>query len=105
MKLSDLTLSELKAIQNIFLSKYKEYYGIPGILYIRYNNQEDPCILWKGKEFSCYYVEDTMRERFVEDTNSEDEAEFAKYMFDNKDEVYYLCDLVVENLTNGTIRF
>ncbi len=70
------------------------WYGIPEIKFYFYNTQSDPEIEYKGKRCSCYIIEDTMWERFNEDGFS-DSTEFEKYMIENKDTVYELCELAL----------
>lgn len=76
-------------------AKSPDWYGIPGVKFIWRGWYSDPEIEYKRKRCSCYIVEDTMWERFREETNSEDEEMFDKYMLDNKDEVYELCELAL----------
>lgn len=78
--------------------EYPYWYGIEGIGFIFQNCWADPLIEYKGKQFSCFYVEDAMWEEFREDHPHGTEEEFDQYMRDNKDEVYELC----ENIVNYT---
>lgn len=77
------------------LAKLPDWYGISGIKFIWHNEWTDSEIEYKGKRCSCYIVENTMWERFREEINSEDEKMFGKYMLDNKDDVYELCELAL----------
>lgn len=83
------------------LEDYPDWYGIEGIKFIWHGEWADPTIVYKGKEFSCYYVEDTMWERFTHDDDDnfiperdQDFDGFYKYMLENKDEVYELCEAI-----------
>ena len=73
---------------------YPLWYGIKDIYFIWHNEWSDPEIEYKGKRCSCFVVEDTMWERFHEDDLS-DPTEFPRYMMENKDEVYELCELAL----------
>lgn len=93
--MSKIDYSAAMEILKIFEDKPKGlWYGIPGINFYFYNTQTDPEIEYKGRRCSCYIVEDTMWERFHEDDLS-DPSEFPRYMMENKDEVYELCELAL----------
>lgn len=85
------------------LEDYPDWYGIPNIKFIWHNTQSDPTLVYKGKEFSQYYVEDTMWYRFTHDDDDnfiserdQDFDGFDKYMLENKDDVYELCDAIIK---------
>ena len=73
----------------------KNWYGIPDILFIWRGAYNDPLIEYKGRQCSCYIVEDTMWQRFEEDENSDDEYKFSEYMRNHPDDVYELCELAL----------
>ena len=77
-----------------YKKKYPLWYGIPGIKFIFVNEWADPLIEYKGRRCSCFIIEDTMLERFHEDDLSDPE-EFGRYMQENADEVYELCELAL----------
>lgn len=84
------------------LEDYPNWYGIENIKFIWHNEWADPTLVYKGKEFSCSYVEDTMWERYTHDDDGnyikergDDLDGFDKYMLENKDEVYELCEAII----------
>lgn len=87
-----------KGVWDLEPAEYPCWYGIENIGFIFVNCWADPLIEYKGKQFSCFYVEDTMWEEFREDHPHGTDEEFDQYMRDNKDEVYELC----ENIVNYT---
>ena len=84
------------------LAKLPDYYGIKGIKFIWHNCWADPEIEYKGRRCSCYCIEDVMWDRWTHDENDnfipereKDEDGFCKYMLDNADEVYELCETIL----------
>lgn len=84
------------------LEDYPDWYGIPNIKFIWHNSQTDPTLVYKGKEFSQYLVEDTMWFRFTHDDDDnfikerdQDFDGFEKYMLESKDDVYELCEAII----------
>lgn len=86
------------------LDELPNWYGIEGIKFQYINDWADPRIWYKGKDCSCYVVEDTMWERFWEDmgeevmeamTETERMGIFKSYMLDNADEVRELCEVAL----------
>ena len=79
--------------------KYPDWYGIPNIGFIYHNDWTDPEIEYEGEILNSYIVEDSMWSIYTEDceeTGKEPNIdEFADYMKDNTDEVYYLIELAL----------
>lgn len=92
--MKEFYIDKMYEIFQILEKKYPNWYGIDGIKFIWHNEWADQEIEYKGRRCSCYVVEDTMWERFHEDDLS-DPDEFARYMRENKDEVYELCELAL----------
>ena len=84
-----------------------DWYGIEGIKFQFINTQTDPRIWYKGRDCSCYDVEDTVWEWFredhgrayfgpIEETEVSDVGkQFSEYMLENADEVRSLCEEVL----------
>lgn len=103
---SQMPLSELKSLAKVLgwdketeHEKLPNWYGIPNIKFIWINTQADPLIEYKGRRCSCYVVEDTMWYYYTHDDDDNEipaelckEEDFAKYMQDNKEMVYELCE-------------
>ena len=97
--ISKMTLSELKAVADIldiYNEKKPDWFDIPGIKFIWHNEWSDPELQYEGKLVSCTDVQDTMWERFYEDTGSEDEEEFAHYIHSHVDEVKELIEHILK---------
>lgn len=99
MKLEEMSTKELKSIlfvlEEMEKREYPLWYGIPGIRFIWHNEWSDPEIEYKGEKCSCYIVEDSMWEMFRDETGSENPDEFEKYMQENADLVYELCEMAL----------
>lgn len=91
----DKTLDFSNGIAKVVPRQYPEWYGIKDIGFISLNEWSDPQIEYKGKQCSCYIVEDSMWERYKEDTGKEDYNDFAQYMMLNEDVVYELCEMAL----------
>ena len=79
-----------------------DWYGIEGIKFQFINTQTDPRIWYKGRDCSCYDVENTMWDRWLyenEDYNpsirENDYVGFERYMLDHAEEVKGLCDWIL----------
>ena len=105
-RISQISMSELIAVNKMFecadfTDRYRgDWYGIEELKLMWNGTQSDPTILYKGKECSCYIMEDTMWERYNEECEENgikpDENEgFGNYMRENKDEVIYLTELAL----------
>ena len=82
--------------------KLPDWYGIEGIKFLWRGAWSDPLIEYKGRQCSCYIVEDTMWERWTHDDNGnyipgrgDDNQGFENYMRENSDEVRELCELAL----------
>ena len=87
----------------IFKAKdYPNWYGIPNIGFIWRGSWSDPYIEYKDKQFNSYIVEDTMWSRYREECDElgidANEDDFDVYMLSHKDDVYELCDLVINGM-------
>lgn len=74
------------------------FYGIKPIIFIWNGAYSDPQISYHGKIFNYFTLEDTMWERFMEDTKAiecygVDDLGFAKYVFDHKEDVFELLEM------------
>ena len=104
--LSDKQIADLRWSNALFgsgVSPISNWYGIKGIKFIYLNDWCDPLIEYKGKRFSCYYVEDSMWEEWVHDDDGNviperegDSDGFAEFMKQNADEVITLCEEIIE---------
>lgn len=90
-----------KANGLVTFDQLPNWYGIEGIRFQYINDNTDPRIWYKGRDCSCYVVEDTMWDRFHEDmgedamealTIGEQYGIFASFMEDNADDVKELCE-------------
>ena len=77
------------------MSRLPNWYGIKGIKYRFINEWADPEIIYKGRRCSCYVVEDTMWERFLEEGNPQDIDAFDAYMLEHADNVRELCEIAL----------
>lgn len=101
------TLERDNSIEGILFRKMKElpdWYGLTGVGFIWHGEWNDPEIEYKGKRINATIVEDTMWERWIRDDDGRlidgresDDDGFKKFMLDNKDEVYELIELAMEN--------
>ena len=82
--------------------EYPNWYGIEGIGFIWRGNWADPEIEYKGKVINSVIVESTMWERYREEQSEKgkraDEDGFGDYMRNNKEEVFELIELAIEEL-------
>lgn len=79
--------------------EYPDWYGIPDIGFIYYNDWVDPYIEYDGECLNSHIVEDSMWEMYNEDCN-EDGIEpniddFADYMRNHAYDVYYLIGIAL----------
>lgn len=95
---TELFFNTSKGAWDIKPKEYPCWYGIEDIGFKFVNMYADPLIEYKGKQFSCFYVEDAMWSWFQEDCPHGTEKEFEQYMRDHKADVYELC----ENIVNYT---
>lgn len=80
------------------LAERPDYCGIPGIKFIFHNTWADPTLIYKGEEFNVHDVEDTLWGWFCDDGYGDaDEDYFGDYVFEHKDEVYWLLDEILES--------
>lgn len=75
--------------------EYPCWYGIENIGFIFINCWADPLIEYKGKQFSCFYVEDAMWQWYTEENPHGSEEDFAKFMLDHKEDVYEYCENII----------
>lgn len=96
------TLTSIKGQIILKPKEYPDWYGIPNIGFIWKGTQSDPYLEYNGKRFNSHIVEDTMWERYHIDCEENgikpSEDDFAEYMLSHKEEVYELCDLVIEQI-------
>ncbi len=89
-------LKEMKWDKESEYNALPNWYGIEGIKFKWHGEWSDPGIIYKGRECSCYIVEDTMWERYKEENGEyADESLFEQYMRNNADEVKELCKLAL----------
>lgn len=72
-----------------------DWYGIEGIKFQFINTQTDPRIWYKGRDCSCYDVEDTMWEDYLHDGGNENGDDFERYMQFYADDVKELCETIL----------
>ena len=73
------------------------WYGIQDIGFVWRGEYSDPELEYQGRRINMYAVEVIMWIYFMEDTGSEDEEEFAKYVLENVQDVYDILNSVIEN--------
>lgn len=79
------------------LEAAKNWYGIPGIKFIFWNEWSDPGIVYKNHYINSFIVEDSMWEVFSEEVGMNDEYSFTQFMLDNKEQVYEFCEVAIGN--------
>ena len=79
--------------------KYPDWYGIPNIGFIYHNDWTDPEIEYDGEILNSHIVEDTMWESYNKDCEEMKKEpnidEFADYMREHADDVYYFIGLAL----------
>ena len=71
------------------------WYSIPDIGFLYHGEWSDPELEYKGVRVNLHDVEDTMWDYFQDETGSEDEDEFAKYVLENVQDVYDILNELV----------
>lgn len=93
-----MTMSELKAIENIFAREKKWFYGIEGIQIIDRGEWSDPALIYKDKEISWFNMEDSLYNNFLEDGGKDGNYKaFLEYVQTNKEMVFEIADYLYEN--------
>ena len=72
-----------------------KWYGIPDIGFLWHGEWSDPELEYKGVRVNLHDVEDTMWDYFQDETGSEYEDEFAKYVLENVHDVYDILNELV----------
>ena len=100
------TLERENSIKGMLFGKMKElpnWYGFTDIGFVWHNEWSDPEIEYKGKRINANIIKDSMWERWIYnndgnliDGRENDVEGFEKFMLDNKDEVYELIELAME---------
>lgn len=79
--------------------EYPDWYGIPNIGFIYHNDWADPEIEYDGEILNSHIVEDSMWSIYTEDCEETGKKsntdEFAIYMKEHADDVYYLIELAL----------
>lgn len=73
------------------------WYGVKDIGFVWHGAYSDPELEYQGVRVNLHDVEDTMWSYFQDETGSEDEDEFAKYVLENVQDVYDILNNVIEN--------
>ena len=76
------------------------YYGIEDVSFIFMGMWNDQLIGYQGYAINVHDVEDVMWNRYCEETEDQTEDGFAKYMQENKEDVYELLDDILAYNTN-----
>lgn len=98
-RISQMSMEELKIVADIldiYNKKKPNWMGIKGIKFIWHNEWADPELQYKGKLVSCTLVQDTMWERFYEETGSEDDEDFVRYIQTHVDDVKELIEHLIK---------
>ena len=100
------TLERENSIKGMLFGKMKElpnWYGFTDIGFVWHNEWSDPEIEYKGKRINANIIKDSMWECWIYnndgnliDGRENDVEGFEKFMLDNKDEVYELIELAME---------
>lgn len=93
------TLERENSIEGMLFGKMKElpdWYGLTGVGFVWHGEWSDPEIEYKGKRINANIIEDSMWDRWIRDDNGKLIDGFEKFMLDNKDEVYELIELAMD---------
>lgn len=71
------------------------WHGIKDIGFVWHGEYSDPELEYQGVRVNLHDVEDTMWDYFYDETGSEDEDEFAKYVLENVQDVYDILNELV----------
>lgn len=97
------TLKEILVYKNgrlcVVPKEYPDWYGIPCIGFIYHGDWADPEIEYDGEILNSCIVEDSMWSMYTEDCaeigKESNIDEFAIYMKEHADDVYYLIELAL----------
>lgn len=75
------------------------FYGIDDVAMISHGAWSDPELVYKGKSYNYYAIENTMVERYREDIgdDTDNEERFLQYMKDHAEDIYELLDMLDES--------